>query len=394
MNNDILNTGHQIFINKNLGTDISSLLLKGTQFDSVSTKELVEQIEAKKKCSKKLPTWFKTKSIYYPNKLNIEQTSSEITAQYKANLVHGNSLIDLTGGFGVDCFFFAKKIDKVIHCEVDDNLSKIATHNYKILGIKNIDICTQNGLDYLQKLNRKFDWIYIDPSRRNEAKNKVFFLSDCSPDIPKNLELIFKYSDTILIKTSPLLDLTIGIHELKFVKEIHIVAVKNEVKELLWILEKEYKNEVNIKTINIKNDENETFYFTLNDEKESITNFSTPKKYLYEPNSALLKSGAFNIISKRLKVSKLHKHSHLYTSNELINFPGRSFKIENILPYNKKMIRKYLKNKKVNVSTRNFPETVAQIRKKLSLKDGGYFYLFFTTNIKNDKIVIICVKNN
>lgn len=394
MNKDILNSGIQLFIKNNLGADISSLLLKGTEFNTISTKELVEQIEAKKKCLKKLPTWFKTKNIYYPNKLNIEQTSSEITAQYKASLVHGNSLIDLTGGFGVDCYFFAKKINKITHCEINETLSKIATHNYEIFDVKNIETSTQNGLDFLKKMNRKFDWIYIDPSRRNETKNKVFFLNDCAPNVPENLDLIFKYSETILIKTSPLLDLTIGINELKFVKEIHIVAVKNEVKELLWILKKGFRNDINIKTINIKKDENETFNFILNDEKKSISNLSTPKKYLYEPNSALLKSGAFNVISQKLNIFKLHKHSHLYTSDTLINFPGRSFKIENILAYNKKTIRKYLKTNKVNVSVRNFPETVAQIRTKLSLKDGGDLYLFFTTNIKNDKIVIICIKNN
>ena len=393
MNRNILNTGIQEFINKNLNTDISSLLLKGANFPDVSLIEIVEQIEAKKKCLKKLPNWYKSKNIYYPNKLNIEQTSSEDTAKYKANLVHGKSLIDLTGGFGIDSYFFSKKIDTITHCEIDKNLSEIVTHNYKVLGVKNIKNYTGNGLFFLKENVQKYDWIYIDPSRRNNEKNKVFFLSDCTPNIVENLELILNHSDNILVKTSPLLDLTIGIKELKFVKEIHIVAIKNEVKELLWIIEKKHTGHINIKTINIKKDKNEVFDFILNEEKELVSNYSTPKKYLYEPNASLLKSGAFNVISHKLKIFKLHKHSHLYTSDELIDFPGRCFKIEDVHSYNKKELKKTLKNSSANITTRNFPETSVQIRKKLNLKDGGETYLFFTTNIKNEKIVIICTKN-
>ena len=393
MNKEILNTGIQIFIKNNINTDISSLLLKGTDFKDISTIEIVEQIEAKKKCIKKLPTWFSTNNIYYPNKLNIEQTSSEITAQYKANLINGNNLIDLTGGLGIDSYYFSKKINKIIYCEVDENLAEIAAHNYKILGVKNIEVYADNGLDFLKKNKVKTDWIFIDPSRRDDSKNKVFLLSECLPNVPDNLENIFKYSDNILIKTSPLLDLTIGISELKFVRKIYVVSVKNEVKELLWILEKEYQGEIKIHTINIKNEKNEEVDFLHNDEKKFTSNFSLPKKYLYEPNSALLKAGAFNIISCKFNVSKLHKHSHLYTSDSAIDFPGRSFTIESIIPYTKKAPKKVLKTRNANITTRNFPESVAQIRKKLNLKDGGDIYLFFTTELNNEKIIIICKKN-
>ncbi len=393
MNKHVLNTGIQNFINKNLNADISSLLLKGINFHNVKSIEIVEQIEAKKKSIKKLPTWYQSKNIYYPNKLNIEQTSSEETAKYKANLIDGKSLIDLTGGFGIDSYYFSKKIDKIIHCEIDQRLSKIVTHNIKILGVNNIETYAENGLDFLQKNNQKYDWIYLDPSRRNDTKKKVFFLSDCSPNVTENLDTILKYSNNVLIKTSPLLDLTIGINELKFVKEIHIIAIKNDVKELLWVIENEYKNEINIKTINIKDIKNEAFNFILNHEKELISEYSIPRKYLYEPNSALLKAGAFNIIANKLGLFKLQKHSHLYTNDSLIDFPGRSFEIKSVLPYNKKVLKKTLKTTKANITTRNFPESVLQIRKKLNLKDGGDTYLIFTTNMEHEKIVIICIKS-
>ena len=391
MNKNILNTGVQDFISENLNTDMMSVLLKKPLFTGVTQKELVEQLEAKKKCQDKLPTWFKTPKIYYPNKLNIEQTSSEITAQYKANLIDGNSLIDLTGGYGVDDYFFSQKFSEIYHCELDENLSKIADYNYEILGVKNIKCIAENGLDFLHKTKHIFDWIYIDPSRRNDSKEKVFFLSDCLPNVPENLDLLFYKSCNILIKTSPLLDFTIGINELKFVKEIHVVAVQNDVKELLWILEKGYLGNCNIKTINSTKTETEVFNFSLSEEKEMISELSEPLSYLYEPNSAILKSGAFKIVGNKFKLKKLHEHSHLYTAKELIDFPGRSFKIEQVLPYQKKEIQK-LGLTKANITTRNFPDSVANIRKKHKIKDGGDSYLFFTKNAEDKYVVLICSK--
>ncbi len=391
MNKNILNIGIQEFIKINWNTDMMSVLLQKPIFDGVSQKELVEQCEAKKKCKEKLPTWFSTHQIYYPKKLNIEQTSSEITARYKLNLVSGKSLIDITGGFGIDSYFFSLKIDQITHCEIDENLSKIAAYNFDILGVKNSSFVSENGIDFLAKNSTLFDWIFIDPSRRNDSKEKVFFLADCLPNVPENLELLFSKSSNILIKTSPLLDFSIGINELKFVKEIHVVAVQNEVKELLWILEKDYQNSISIKTINFSKERQETFDFMWLDEKETIPEFVLPLNYLYEPNSAILKSGAFKTVANHFKLKKLQEHSHLYTSNTLIDFPGRSFKIEKIIPYQKKEIQR-LNLSKANVSTRNFPESVENIRKKHKLKDGGDLYLFFTKNIENNLIVVVCKK--
>lgn len=389
MNLTILNKEVQDFIATNLKSDITKIVLKGSPFNNVSIQEIAEQIVSKNKCIKKLPTWYAAKNIYFPNKLNIEQTSSEKTANYKANLVSGNSLIDITGGFGIDAFYFSKKIKTVTHCEINKELSKIVTHNFKQLNAKNIETQVADGIDFINQFEQNFDWIYSDPSRRNEEK-KVFLLEDCLPNIPKHLDDLFLKTNNILLKVSPILDISSALNELKNVKEIHVVAIENDVKELLFLLEKKYVKPISIKTINIQKNEEQIFNFTLYE--EAIPSFSEPKNYLYEPNSAILKAGAFNQISQQLKIDKLHQHSHLYTSTNLIDFPGRKFKIKHCITYDKKKLKKIMTSKKANITTRNFPETVAQIRKKTKLKDGGTDYLFFTTNINNNHIVLICEK--
>tara|TARA_R110000796_G_scaffold41740_3_gene103270 strand:- start:978 stop:2159 length:1182 start_codon:yes stop_codon:yes gene_type:complete len=388
---DILNTKIQEFINDNINSDTTKLLLKGVPFKNVGSKLIVEQIEAKKRCLKKLPTWFNTQNIYFPNKLNIEQTSSETTANYKANLVSGQSLIDLTGGFGVDTFHFSKQVENVTHCEINSELSNIVQYNYEALKISNVKCLNQNGIEALKQIDQQFDWIYIDPSRRDDLKNKVFLLADCEPNIKTFQELFLKYSKNVMIKTSPLLDLTATLSDLQHVKEIHIVASNNEVKELLWILERDYKGETIIKTVNLKHVNPQFFEYYFKEESKANVTYSMPLSYLYEPNSAVLKSGGFNSVSELIKIYKLHQHSHLYTSQELLEFPGRRFKIERILPYNKKIIAKE-NISKANITTRNFPLSVSEIRKKLKIKDGGQSYLFFTTDINDNKSVIICSK--
>ncbi len=391
MNKNILHTEVQNYINKNLRANIEELIFKGSPFEGVTVQELANQLVAKQKSEKKLPTWFATENIYYPAKISIEQTSSEITADYKSKLIQGESIIDITGGFGVDCLAFSKTFKKVTHCEINNDLSEIVAHNYKQLGVLNVETIAGDGLEYLKSTSQKFDCIYIDPSRRNDVKGKVFLLKDCLPNVPENLDFLFDKSETILIKNSPILDITSTINELKFVKEIHIVAVNNEVKELLFLLKKESKEDVEIKTVNFLKNNKQQFYFSL--ESKIELEYSLPQKYLYEPNTAILKSGGFNEVASQLKVHKLHQHSHLYTSEELIeDFPGRIFEIISVFPCNKKKLKREIKVDKANITTRNFPKTVAQIRKETKLKDGGDTFLFFSTNLNNELIVVNCVK--
>ncbi len=389
MNKSILNIEVQDFIHKNLQTDITKLVLKGSPFKNISIQELAKQIISKSKCKKKLPTWYNAKNIYYPDKLNIEQTSSEITATYKAQLITGKSILDITGGFGVDSFAFSKKFKDVTHCEINTELSTIVAHNYKQLKAKNIQTIAKDGIVYLINSNKIYDCIYIDPSRRNELKKRVFLLADCTPDLSKNLDVLLKYSNTILIKTSPILDIQAAINELHSIKEIHIVAIQNEVKEVLYLIQKKYSEKISYKTINITKTENQIFTFLPN---ITEVNYSLPKQYLYEPNAAILKAGAFKEVGNQLNISKLHKHSHLYTSDSEILFPGRIFKILQQTAYHPKKIKKIFQIEKANITTRNFPDSVATIRKKTKIKDGGTLYLFFTTNIYNEKIVLVCEK--
>jgi len=194
-----------------------------------------------------------------------------------------------------------------------------------------------------------------------------------------------------MIKTSPLLDLSATLSDLKNVIAIHVIAVNNEVKELLWILKRDYVGEVDVKTINIRKENIQDFEYKFKEEALAEVEYSNPLTYLYEPNASILKAGAFNSIGHKLGLNKLHKHSHLYTSNEKVDFPGRAFKIEKLLPYNKKSFAKE-KIFKANITTRNFPISVHDIRKKLKVKDGGTIYLFFTTNLNNEKIIIVCSK--
>ena len=390
MNSAILHKDVQQFITDNLKSDITKLIFKGSPFIDVSVQELANQIVAKQKSINKLPSWFSAENIYYPEKISIEQTSSEVTAKYKSKIVSGKNIIDITGGFGIDCFYFSEHFKVVTHCEINNNLSEIVKHNYQQLKKENITTFSGDGLQFLKDSEENFNCIYIDPSRRNDIKGKVFLLKDCLPNVPENIDFLFSKTNQILLKNSPILDITSAINELKFVKEIHVVALQNEVKEVLFLLEKNYEETIEIKTINIGKKEVQKFNFNF---KENVfSNYSEPLNYLYEPNSAILKSGAFHQISRQLNVFKLHQHSHLYTSENKLEFPGRVFKIINIIPYDKKKIGKLLPEKKANITTRNFPKTVDKIRKETKIKDGGDTYLFFTTINSNDLVVVFCKK--
>ncbi|WP_291287118.1 class I SAM-dependent methyltransferase [Flavobacterium sp.] len=391
MNTAILNQNIQEFITQNSGVPITKLALQKNPFPEIDWIVLLNQIEAKSKAKDKLPTWFETANIIYPSKISVEQTSSEKTAAYKASLISGESLIDLTGGFGVDDYYFSKKFKKIAHCEINEDLSAIVKHNFEQLKVENCTFYANDSTSVLNDSDQKWDWVYIDPSRRNDAKGKVFMLKDCLPNVPDLLDFYFKKTAAVLIKTAPLLDLSAGLSELQFVKSIHIIALENEVKELLFEIHHQYSGEITIKTANILKDKIETFEFVM-DHETVIPSYGLPQKYIYEPNSAIMKSGRFEEVSTIFKIDKLHKHSHLYTSENLIDFPGRRFEIEKVIPYSKNEMKTELVNQQANITTRNFPDTVENIRKKWKIKNGGNLYCFFTTDKNDTKIVLICRK--
>lgn len=387
MNTHILDDEVQNFI-FNYTEPATKLAFAGSPFQEISTQALLEQIESRRAIEKKLPLWFASKKIYYPPKLNLEQTSSEQTAKYKSNLVTGGTLADITGGFGIDAYYFSKAFKKVTHIEQNNTLSKIARHNASILGADAMEFRTGDGLETIS--NHRYDVLYVDPSRRNQTKGKVFLLSDCTPDLTVQLEFLMDRCETLLLKTSPMLDLAAGIGELRYVAEIHCIAVQNEVKELLWILNKEAPDTPEIKTINITGSGNQKFNFSW--QQDAIVTYAPPLRFLYEPNAAILKSGGYAQVATSYKLKKLHPHSHLFTSESLREFPGRRFSIEKIVPYTKQAMRDGINFEKANITTRNFPERVATIRKKWKIKEGGNTYLFFTTLENEEKIMLICAK--
>ena len=387
MNLNILRPDVQELITSFQG-DSSRLAFSGSPFPSITVQELLVQINGREKAKVKLPTWFNSKGIYFPRKLNLEQTSSEITANYKASLVSGRSIADLTGGFGIDTAAFSETFDQVTHFEQNDELSKIAAHNFAALKKSNIECITGDSL--LKIKSESYDVIYVDPARRHDRKGKVFQLADCAPSIPTHLDYLLDRCKSLIIKTSPMLDISLGISELKHVHEIHVIAVSNEVKELIWLIRKESANSIKMVTRNFVKNEVQEFDFQMN---ESATPFyGLPKQFLYEPNAAILKSGAFQLISQSKGVEKLHLHSHLYTSSSLQDFPGRRFEILEVIPYSKNEMKTKIAKTKANVTVRNFPENVLQLRKKWKISEGGTTYLFFTTNKNDERIVLVCTK--
>ena len=391
MNSSILETDVQTFITNHLGSDTIRILLGKSPFKNVSTRELVTQIESKKRCEKKLPLWYSTPGIYYPPKISIEQASSQATAKYKAQLIKGEHVLDATGGFGVDSYYFSLHVQRVVHCEINEALSTIVRHNAETLHAKHLFCHVGDGMTYLQNSNEQFDTIYIDPSRRLNT-HKVFKITDCEPDVKANLDLLTKKYARVIIKTSPLLDIKSGLADLKNVREIHVVSVKNDCKELLWIIDPDFKgNEPLIYCAAIDDKENTNSYsFNLSEEKTAPNPTpSKPLNFIYEPDVSLLKAGCFKLITKRFDVFKLHQHTHLYTSETLnADFIGKTFKFKTSWDYKTFMNNKPVKQ--ANIISRNFPLSVEELKKRHQLEDGGHSYLLFTTAYENQLIVLHC----
>ena len=390
MNKNILKTGIQQFISENLKTDILSVLLKRSPFPEISIKELAQQLEGKQISQKKFPTLFETSGIVYPKKMHLEQASSEGTAMYKSNLVSGKILLDLTGGMGIDSLFFASNFERVICCEKNDELAQITKHNMSQLGLEHVEVVHGDGIAFLRASSSPFDCIYADPSRRSEGKRLVR-LEDYEPNILAELDMLMEKCEVLMLKTSPLLDIEQGIKQLKQVTECHIVAVRNEVKELIWIIHPGFQGTSRIRTVNIDSSGHNEFGFSLAQERETSVAYHPPLTYLYEPNAAILKSGGFNSVARHYQLKKLAVSSHLYTSDETVDFPGRIFRIQDVQDFSRNC-NKVMRIHKANITTRNFGMSVAELRKRFRIADGGEIYLFFTTLSDGQKVIIRCVK--
>ena len=409
-----LSEAEKSFIKTHQNDEVTDLLLQAKKYPNLNIPDLALQIKARQKAKTKLPEWFENEEVIFPKMLSVEQCSSEITAKFKVSLVTGETLIDLTGGMGVDIMYMSKNFKKAFYFEQNADLLNVTKYNFEQLGIENVEFVEGNSIEGLKGLGiegkeeRQNTWIYLDPHRRDDTGSKVVRLQDCEPNILTIKDLLFEHTDNILLKASPMLDIDLAILDLGNVSQVYVVAVENEVKEVLFHLQNstniiagwvqnpvsvENKDKVILNAINLIKTHSTTLSFTKSEEKNARIKLGSPQQYLYEPNAAIMKSGGFRYIAQHFDLQKIAPHSHLYTSEELVNnFQGRTFKIIAVCKLDKKEISKYLTDKKANVTIRNFPLTVQQIRDKLKLSDGGNEYLFATTDAQNQKIVIVCRK--
>jgi len=380
------------FIQQHLQSAPTSLLLKYGK----EKEFLIGQIESRQKARHKLPTWYAEPRLVFPPAVSVEQSSSELTGHYKASLVAGAYLIDATGGMGIDSYFFSQRCESVTYIEQNEKLVQSAQHNFDVLKVGNIRCIQGDSINFLHQLEGKTDWMYVDPARRAADNRRVVGLKDCEPDVVEYLPLLLQKANHILIKASPLLDIKQTLSDLPFVTTVHVVAVENECKELLFELN-EFNNHssgVQVKTINFKNDgSQQVFDFQWKQEATMAVTLSDPQRYVYEPNVAVLKAGAFKSIANAFGLAKIAPHSHLYTSENLkIDFPGRIFEVQAMVKADSKALAPYLPDAKANLTVRNFPTTTDDLRKKLKLKDGGDVYLLATTLSNGDKRLLVCKK--
>ncbi|SHJ89581.1 class I SAM-dependent methyltransferase [Epilithonimonas mollis] len=379
----LISSDIQYYIGQNINSDLNRLLLKKSPFPEVSMQQIVQQIKGKKTAEKKFPFLLKEAIVFPPN-LNLEQASSQSTAEYKAQNLSGKSFLDLTCGFGIDAYFMSQNFAEVTLIEQNPELISIVENNWKILDRK-ASFINESLERFLENNQQRFDVIYLDPARRDLQNKKKFLLEDLSPNLLEIENSLSSISDKIIVKLSPLIDISYLISELKNITEIQIIAVRNEVKELLLIIDNQEKREKNkdvkIRCTNLESGEQE-FSFNFNDEKSAKSEFSESLNFLYIPNNSILKAGAFNIISDKFGLKKLHPNSHFYTSEHKIeNFTGRILQIEKI------EAKDLNKGEKYNIVCKNYPLKPEEIRKKYKLTDGGNQYLIFTQSIKGKEIL-------
>ena len=429
------------FIEKHLKDDVNRLALAKFP-EGVDREFVIRQIHARQVLSKKLPSWAENDELVFPKKLSLEQCSSELTAKYKAELLSSKLyeisrkefsedscslaekkriLIDLTGGMGVDTAFLSDNFDKTYYVEMQEELCEIAKHNFNILN-KNIEVVNDNAEHFLT-LCDEVDCIYLDPARRDEYGRKMVSLHDCSPDVVELHDILLKKAKRVLVKVSPMLDIEMVKKELKDISEIHVVAVRNECKEILIEIQKFRNSETqDFETQRLKDADNDfatsinvtatdlregwNFSYAENEEIETQwTLADNVGRYLYEPGAACMKAGCFKLLSQRYGLDKLHRNSHLYTSDELVSdFPGRIFEVVNVVPFDKKTKKTIwtldfedakkgsATFKKANVAVRNFPLSAEELKKNLGLQDGSDFYIFGSTMKGERKIVVLTKK--
>lgn len=439
------------FIRQHQEEDVRQLAFLGSKYPDVDMPFALDQIRGRQMARTKLPRWANIDGIIYPPHISMEQCSSEVTAMYKAELAArlvknnqrntriGHSLgkinfLDMTGGFGVDFSYIAAQLGvQSMYVERQAHLCEAAKENFDRLGLKNITVLHGDGVEILHRLEKPLQLIFIDPARRDDAGNKVVSLQDCTPDVTLLQDEMLEKSDFVIIKLSPMLDWHRAVNELKQVREVHIVSTGNECKELLLVLSSSLgdkaKSSTEVDEAHVSETDDETSHlkvYCINDnqvmsydesdksvvsiasgiecgivelekcssEENELSQDSSKPLYLYEPNASLMKAGCFGAISSRYGVKMLEKNSHLFISDKPVHdFPGRAFRIKAVSSFNKKELKRQLSGvTKANIATRNFPLSVAELRKRFKLKDGGDTYIFATTLSDESHVLFICEK--
>lgn len=400
------------FIEQHANDDVRQLALMGRRFPHLDMPFVLDQVAGRQMARQKLPTWAATPGIVYPPHLSMEQCSSEETARYKAALVERlmqseadkNSkneaymMVDLTGGLGVDFAYMAPMFSSSVYVEQQEQLCRLARHNLPLLGLPHAEVVNGSGVDYLKSM-KSVHLIYLDPARRNEHGGKTILIADCTPDVLGLKDLLLEKARHVVVKLSPMLHWQQAVDEIdkngRFVREVHIVAVKNECKELLFVLGQRREEET-IKVYCVNNDE--VLVTDIESEQGKTQRLVQEKitagNYLYEPYAPLMKAGCFAWLTHQWNVRAIAPNSHLFVSDTSIaRFFGRQFKISAVSSFNKQDLKQHLQGiQKTNITTRNFPMPVDELRKKLKLKDGGSTYLFATTSATGEKLLLVCEK--
>ena len=382
------------FVKEHAADDVQRLALEVRKHPEVDAHFALDQIAGRQKSRTKLPSWAEVDDLIFPPSVSMEQCSSEATASYKSSLVSGESLVDLTGGFGVDFSFLASRFSRAVYVERQEHLCHIAEHNFKVLGLSHVQVVNDDAEHYLATMP-VVDLIYLDPARRDGAGNRVFRLDDCTPNVVQLLDLLLTKGRQVMIKLSPMLDVSQALRQLRGVSEVHIVSVAGECKELLLLLSAKHEGDVKIVCVN----DGQTFTYRLGEPVVMPMQWSgeLPAEgdlYLYEPNASMMKAGCFGQLAQRYGLQAVAQQSHLFVAERPISdFQGRKFVVNDITTLNSKELKQKLAGiTQANVAVRNFPLKAAELAKRLRLKDGGSVYIFGTRLANGKNVLLLCEK--
>jgi len=380
------------FIRRHSHDDVRQLALQGRKYPEVDMTYALEQIAGRQKAQTKLPSWAAMDGIVYPAHLSMEQCSSETTARYKAKIAgSGELFVDLTAGFGVDAAFISRNFSQAVTIEQQSYLCDISSSNYQLLGYNNIEVVCGDGIDYLHSM-KSADLVFIDPARRDEHGSRTYGIADCTPNILPLLDELLQKAERVMVKLSPMLDWRKAVEDIGSVSEVHIVSIDNECKELLLILSRQH-SPLRLYCVN-----NESVFECEANGSPSMTPVPACESpvFLYEPNASIMKGGCFDAVSGRFYIPQISKNSHLYVSDqEVTDFPGRRFSIDKVTSLNKRDLKAALDGiQKANITVRNFPMSVAELRKRLKLGDGGDTYIFATTIADGSHRLFVCRKKS